>query len=116
MINRMITSHPRLVLALCVMGLLAEGVFLKVGSRELTVFVVSFLIFVSVFFTLKGNENNRQCSNSSECVAQEPERSSFKCKVQDARYELTAHNEYEQTYNNGDEPSYPHRVRITGGK
>jgi len=51
----------------------AEGIVLMVGSQEMTIFVVSFLIFVSAFFASEDGKNNRQCCKGGKRVAEKPE-------------------------------------------
>jgi len=49
-IDRLISNHPRLTLALSVIIILVECMLFRVESQDMRIFVVSSLIFVSVFF------------------------------------------------------------------
>ena len=88
----------------------------RAGSRELTIFIVMFLTFVLAFYSSKDNENNRQCSKSSERVTEKPECEPAESHAQDICYQSTAHDEDEQRHDNGDNQFYAHRASITGAK
>ena len=51
----------------------AEGIARMVGSQEMTIFVVMFLMFVSAFYASKDNENGGQCCEGSKRITEEPE-------------------------------------------
>lgn len=116
MIDRIVTKHPFLVIFLFALGLAAEVVFLRIGSNEMRIFVVSFLLFVSVFFTLQNKDSDRNASYSRKHVTQKIECIPTHGLAEDTRYQFVSNKENKQSHCDSNNPLYPHRNIIAGDK
>jgi hypothetical protein len=117
-IDRLV-NHPRIAVTLCVIGTIAASIIASFSrfQPDMVVFVVSSLIFVSVFFTLNHKDKSRNASYGCKAVTQERERLVITDNgVQNARYQFATHDKNEYGYNESDNPSYPHEASITDAK
>ena len=116
MIDRVVTKHPFLVIFLLTLGLAAEIVFLRIESNEMRVFVVSFLLFVSVFFTLQNKDSDRNASYSRKHVTRKIKCITTHGLAEDTRYQLVSNKENKQSHCDSNNPLYPHRSIIAEDK